>query len=149
MRQGNLVATFEFKSQVDPSFGNNFNNRSEEAIGTAHALWMAHRNGAFGKNAPRPFIGLIMLLENCAESNTPVTEREPHFPVGPAFKGQSYAERYDLLCQRLVNEELYSSATLFSSRREDATDGRYRHPSQFTSLETFVAKFTNHLAAFA
>ena len=91
MHQEKLVAAFEFKSQVGPSFGNNFNNRSEEAIGTAHDLWMAYRNGAFGKNAPRPFIGLIMLLEDCAESNTPVTEREPHFPVDHAFKGQSYA----------------------------------------------------------
>ena len=144
MHQGNLVAAFEFKSQVGPSFGNNFNNRSEEAIGTAHDLWMAHRNGAFGKSAPRPFIGLIMLLEDCAESNTPVTEREPHFPVDRAFKGQSYAQRYDLLCQRLVKEELYSSATLFVLPHDAATDGRYRHLSQLTSLETFVAKFMNH-----
>lgn len=105
---------------------------------------MAYRNGAFGKNAPRPFIGLIMLLEDCAESNTPVTEREPHFPVDHAFKGQSYAQRYDLLCQRLVKEELYSSATLFVSPHDAAMNGRYRHLSQLTSLETFVAKFMDH-----
>jgi hypothetical protein len=37
--RGELVAALEFKSQVGPSFGNNFNNRSEEAIGTAHDLW--------------------------------------------------------------------------------------------------------------
>lgn len=30
-----LVAAIELKSQVGPSFGNNFNNRTEEAIGTA------------------------------------------------------------------------------------------------------------------
>lgn len=29
-----LVAAVELKSQVGPSFGNNFNNRTEEAIGT-------------------------------------------------------------------------------------------------------------------
>ncbi|MEZ6066639.1 MAG: PaeR7I family type II restriction endonuclease [Planctomycetaceae bacterium] len=32
--EGVLVAAIEFKSQIGPSFGNNFNNRSEEAIGT-------------------------------------------------------------------------------------------------------------------
>ena len=37
-----------------PSFGNNFNNRTEEAIGTAHDLWTAYREEAFGKQ-PRPF----------------------------------------------------------------------------------------------
>ncbi len=36
--RGELVAALEFKSQVGPSFGNNFNNRTEEAIGTAHAV---------------------------------------------------------------------------------------------------------------
>ncbi len=30
-----LVAAIEAKSQVGPSFGNNFNNRTEEAIGSA------------------------------------------------------------------------------------------------------------------
>ena len=85
MHQEKLIAAFEFKSQAGSSFGNNFNNRSEEAVGTAPDLRMAHRNGAFGKTAPRPFIGLIMLLEDCAESNTPVAEREPHFPVDHAF----------------------------------------------------------------
>ena len=30
-----LVAALETKSQVGPSFGNNFNNRTEEAMGSA------------------------------------------------------------------------------------------------------------------
>ena len=30
--EGILVAAIEFKSQVGPSFGNNFNNRAEEAL---------------------------------------------------------------------------------------------------------------------
>lgn len=30
---GNLIAAIELKSQVGPSFGNNFNNRTEEALG--------------------------------------------------------------------------------------------------------------------
>ena len=85
-----------------------------------------------------------MLLEDCAESNTPVTEREPHFPVDYAFKGQSYDQRYDLQCQRLVKKELYSSATLFVSPHDAVMNGRYRHLSQLTSHETFVAKFMGH-----
>lgn len=32
---GNLIAAIELKSQIGPSFGNNFNNRTEEALGTA------------------------------------------------------------------------------------------------------------------
>ena len=32
---GRLLATVEFKAQVGPSFGNNYNNRTEEALGNA------------------------------------------------------------------------------------------------------------------
>ena len=33
INQGKLIAAIEFKSQVGPSFGNNANNRCEEALG--------------------------------------------------------------------------------------------------------------------
>jgi len=35
VKNGRLVAAIEAKSQVGPSFGNNFNNRTEEAMGSA------------------------------------------------------------------------------------------------------------------
>ncbi|MDA7946064.1 MAG: PaeR7I family type II restriction endonuclease [Hyphomicrobiaceae bacterium] len=149
MYRGELVAALEFKSQVGPSFGNNFNNRCEEAIGTAHDLWTAYREGAFGDDAPRPFLGWIMLLEDCDESNSPVKDKEPHFPVDPEFKGASYAIRYDLLCKRLVQEGLYTSAAFLMSPRDAANDGRYRQLSDLASLRTFVTEFAGHIAAVA
>jgi hypothetical protein len=149
MDRGELVAALEFKSQVGPSFGNNFNNRSEEAIGTAHDLWTAYREGAFGDDTPRPFVGWVMLLEDCDKSNAPVKDKEPHFPVDPDFKGASYAKRYDLLCKRLVQEGLYTSATFLASPSEAACDGKYRHLSELTSLKTFVTEFAGHIAAVA
>lgn len=68
---GNLIATIEFKSQVGPSFGNNYNNRAEEAIGSATDLWTAYREGAF-KPSPRPWLGYFMLLEDSNKSTCPV-----------------------------------------------------------------------------
>ena len=62
LHEGRLVAALEFKSQVGPSFGNNFNNRAEEAIGTAHDIWVAFREGAFGES-PAPFVGWMMMLD--------------------------------------------------------------------------------------
>lgn len=149
MHRGEFVAAIECKSQVGPSFGNNFNNRSEEVIGTAYDLWTAYREGAFGKDAPRPFLGWIMLLEDCNKSNTPVQDKEPHFSVDPAFNNTSYTQRYNLLCKRLVQEGLYSSATFIASPREAAEDGQYRHLSALTSLKTFVTEFAGHIAAVA
>ena len=43
-----LVCAIEFKSQVGPSFGNNFNNRTEEALGNAEDIWTAYREGLLG-----------------------------------------------------------------------------------------------------
>ena len=50
---GQLIATVEFKSHVGPSFGNNFNNRVEEALGNATDLDTAFREDAF-RTSSRP-----------------------------------------------------------------------------------------------
>lgn len=149
MYRGQLVAALEFKSQVGPSFGNNFNNRAEEAIGTAHDLWTAYREGALGKDSPRPFLGWLMLLEDCAESRAPVREASPHFSIFPEFRSASYAARYDIMCRKLVQEGLYTSATFLASPRTADADGAYGHLSDLTSLKTFVTAFAGHIASVA
>jgi type II restriction enzyme len=84
IHEGRLVAAIELKSQVGPSFGNNFNNRAEEAIGTAHDLWTAYREGAFGKQ-PRPFVGWLMLVEDARASRAPIQGASAHFPLFAEF----------------------------------------------------------------
>ena len=64
---GQLLALIEFKAQVGPSFGNNVNNRAEEAIGNATDLWAAYREGAF-KPSARPWLGYVFILEDCPKS---------------------------------------------------------------------------------
>ena len=146
MREGRLVAALEFKSQVGPSFGNNFNNRTEEAIGTAHDFWTAYREGAFGKN-PKPFLGWLMMVEDAPKSRSPVKDASPHFPVFPEFQGASYLKRYDVLCQRLMQEQLYSVAALMTSPRDASTTGSYSGFSDMTSFKTFVTSLAGHVAA--
>ncbi|WP_226019526.1 PaeR7I family type II restriction endonuclease [Novosphingobium sp. FKTRR1] len=146
MSGGRLIAAIELKSQVGPSFGNNFNNRSEEAIGTAHDLWTAYREGAFG-NQPKPFVGWLMMVEDAPESRRPVTDRSPHFPVFAEFQGASYLKRYDILCQRLAKEQLYSAAALMASPRTASATGDFCELSELTSLKTFVTSLAGHMAA--
>ena len=68
VKSDTLIAVIEAKSQVGPSFGNNFNNRTEEAIGSALDLWTAYREGAL-LASPQPFLGYLFMLEDCAASN--------------------------------------------------------------------------------
>lgn len=56
VRDDMLLVAIEAKSQVGPSFGNNFNNRTEEAMGSALDLWTAFRERAYLKS-PQPFLG--------------------------------------------------------------------------------------------
>jgi type II restriction enzyme len=140
-----LVAALEFKSQVGPSFGNNFNNRAEEAIGTAHDLWVAFREGAFGES-PAPFVGWMIMLEDCDKSRSPVKETCYNFSMFPEFRGASYSERYNLLCKRLVKEQLYSAAALLLSPRMGIETGEYADLSEMTSIRTFFAGFAARVA---
>lgn len=142
-----LVAALEFKSQVGPSFGNNYNNRTEEAIGTAHCLWTAYREGAFGVGVARPFLGWLTVVEDCPASSEPVRNDSPHFPVAREFHGASYLQRYDLLCQKLAAENLYHAAAILATPRSAVTTGAYRHFSQLSSIDNFVTLFAGHIAA--
>ena len=143
-----LIAAIELKSQVGPSFGNNFNNRTEESIGTAHDLWTAYREEAFGQHI-RPFVGWMILVEDAPGSRRSVRDKSPHFPVLPAFQGASYLKRYDLLCQRLVQEQLYTSASIMASPRTASKDGCYSDMSDLTSFKTFITTLAGHVASAA
>ena len=148
IQEGRLIAALEFKSQIGPSFGNNFNNRTEEAIGTAHDFWTAYREGAFGKIA-KPFLGWVMLVEDAPESRAVVSNETPHFEVFEDFRNACYLDRYNVLCQKLVSEQLYTTAALMASSTKEASAGKYSDLSEMTSLRTFVATFAGYIAGVA
>jgi hypothetical protein len=142
---GMLVAVVELKSQVG-SFGNNFNNRTEEALGNATDLWTAYREGAF-RPSPRPWLGYFMILEDAPASTRPVGIREQHFKVFKEFNGTSYAERYAILCKRLIRERLYDAACLIMSSRETGVSGDYREPASELSFRLFATSLAAHATA--
>lgn len=179
--QRRLLAVFEFKSQVG-SFGNNLNNRSEEVIGSAADLWVAHHHHAFsdGPHRPRrsgiaetnatnesyrsheadtdpallnpslrgdprpPFLGWMMLLEDCEDSRTPVKVQEPHYRVFDEFRNASYSERYQILCERLVERQLYAAAALELTPRDSR---EHRALSEATSLKSLFKEFAGRMLA--
>jgi hypothetical protein len=141
---GNLIAAIELKSQIGPSFGNNFNNRTEEALGTAMDIWTAYREGAF-RTSPAPWLGYLLLLEDCPESRRPVGVREPHFPVFPEFIEASYAKRYELFCRKLVRERQYNSACFITSDRNQANlENNYGEPAKDLSTAQFLTGLLGH-----
>ncbi len=144
---GTLVAGIEFKSQIG-SFGNNYNNRTEEAIGSATDIWAAYREGAFQPSA-RPWLGYLMLLEDAPGSVTPVRARESHFKVFPEFREASYAKRYEILLTKLIRERLYDAACFLMSNAVDGVEGLYREPAAELSFQNFIASLLARAIAVA
>lgn len=147
VRDEQLIAVLEAKSQVGPSFGNNFNNRTEEAMGSAIDLWTAYREGAFNKTV-KPWLGYLFLLEDCKESQKPVRVKEPHFEVFPEFKNASYAKRYELFCRKLMRERHYNCSSFMMSNRKDGLKGIYSEPSEDLTFEMFIRSLVAQLVAF-
>ena len=143
-----LLAVVEVKSQVGPSFGNNFNNRTEEAMGSALDLWTAYREGAF-KSAERPWLGYVFLLEDCEKSRGPVKVEEPHYPVFPEFKHASYMKRYELFCEKLVRERHYEAAAFLTSSASTGAHGEYAEPNPDLRFRVLAASLLGKLAAYA
>jgi len=141
-----LIAAIEAKSQVGPSFGNNFNNRTEEAMGSALDLWTAFRERAFF-NSTQPFIGYFFMLEDCPASQRPVAVQEHHFKVFPEFHGASYMRRYELFCRKLVLERHYTAAAFLTATTTDGLSGSFDTPAADLSMERFAKALIAHAGA--
>ena len=139
---GRLVAAIELKSQVGPSFGNNFNNRTEEAIGNAADIWRAYEEGTFGD--VRPWLGYMFVLEEAPKSTVPVRVATSVFRAEPIFEGTSYKDRYAILCQRLVRERLYDAACFATSSREPGST--IHQPDDELSFANFAAAIAGRAA---
>jgi hypothetical protein len=146
VQQNELLAAIEFKSQIGPSFGNNFNNRTEEALGSATDIWAAYREGAFRPSA-RPFLGYLMLLEDSPRSRSPVKTMSPHFPIFSEFRDASYRARYALLIEKLLRERLYDGACLLLSEPGSLATGDYVEPHPELTFAKFVTPLLGHVAS--
>lgn len=133
--KGRLVAAIELKSQVGPSFGNNFNNRVEEALGSATDVWEAYNKGSFG--GIRPWLGYVFLLELTARSTAPVRLSTPVFSTDPIFDNTSYMDRYRILCKRLLHERLYDAVCFVAASKDPNMP--VDEPDPELSYATFVA----------
>jgi hypothetical protein len=144
---GKLLGTLELKAHVG-SFGNNANNRAEEALGNATDLWAAYKDGAF-QPSPQPWLGYLVLVEEAEGSTRPLKPRSPHFPVSEEFRHASYIKRYEILCTKLVRERLYTAACLIVSEKKGGLRGRYSEPSLELSFANFVGSLSAHALGYA
>jgi hypothetical protein len=142
-----LIAVIEVKAHVG-SFGNNFNNRVEEAIGSAVDFWAAYTEATF-KPSARPWLGYLMMLEDAPGSTRPAKPKKlPHYPMRAEFQGISYAQRYEIFCERLVRERFFDATCFLMSSAQDGVNGIYTEPSAELRFRNFAASLSARAAAF-
>lgn len=136
-----LVAAIEFKSQVG-SIGNNFNNRTEEALGNAVDIWRAYEEGVFGQ--VRPWLGFIFVAEHSpTTTRTSTRDHATLYPADPIFKGTSYLDRYRILGRRLMRERLYDAVSVIATEKGQ---GIHSEPEADLSVANFVAEVEGRVA---
>lgn len=143
-----LVAAVEVKSQVG-SFGNNFNNRVEEALGNATDFWAAYAKGLFTPTG-RPWLGYLFMLEDSPASTRPTKRINlTPYPVDEAFQQMSYAQRYEELCLRLVRERHYDAACFFTSSAKSGAKGQFAEPNAELGIRNFAVSLSARAASIA
>jgi hypothetical protein len=115
-----LVAAIELKALGGPSYGNNYNNRVEEALGNAVDLSYASRAGFTGRE--KPWLGYFFLLDDSPEARQPREPRtNPMIPAAPEWPVLSYRERFSLTGRRLVDEGLYDAVCYVTASNTEPT----------------------------
>lgn len=169
MNNGILIAAIELKSIAD-SFGKNANNRNEEALGSGIDIKEAFAENAF-EGLTRLFTGYLILVEDCEETTTPVQIQMKRFRAMEAFmadpyerdnvyardrngdytsiNGVSYLERFDILCRRMMQKQLYTAACVVKSPRTAINDGRHGEVTRDTSIRAFLASLASHVCSIA
>ncbi len=118
-----VIAALDLKSQVAPA-GPDSGNLAADALGSSHDFWTAYREGAFGVDVPKPFLGWLILVDDTAD-----------------------AVRYKQLCKTLDRGQHYTAACVVHGRPDNGKQGRYEEGSEPKGLTLFVADFAAHMAA--
>ena len=148
VHKGMLVAAIELKS-MGSSFGNNLNNRAEEILGQSLDFLKAHERRIF-RDCPKPFLGYCVVLADSPKIHRPVSASSPHFDVLPEFAKAGYAERFNILFRKMVEEELYSEAALLLSEpAAGLKSGASRSLADATSFKRFITGLAAHVARIA
>lgn len=114
---GVLIAAVELKALGGPSFGNNYNNRVEEALGNAADLDRANFANLIGTEPP--WLGYFFLMDDQEGSRRASgTPRAMSFSQAPEWLGRSYQRRFELTGERLLDQKLYDAVCYVTSSPE-------------------------------
>jgi hypothetical protein len=91
---------------------------------------------------------VIAMSDDRGVSRAQQPRRLFHYPLLPEFQGISYAQRYEIFCERLVRERLYDATCFLMSSQQGGLAGEYIEPNPELSFPNFAAMLSARAAAF-
>lgn len=108
VHKGVLVAAIELKALGAPSFGKNYNNRVEEALGNAADLSRTALAGLVGPETP--WLGYFFLMQDEEGSRRPLYKSGVRsFAREKIWRDLSYQDRFSVTGARLLDERIYDA----------------------------------------
>lgn len=140
-----LLAAIELKS-INSSFGNNANNRSEEALGSAVDVNHAIKNSLIPFNTQPPIIGYVLVVKMCKKSlKKNKKTKKSIFPTDKIFTHTSYFEKLTILCKRLLAERLYQAVWIVGV---DPENDEIIEPDKDLTYDKFIATIQSRLVIY-
>jgi hypothetical protein len=140
-----LVAAIELKSLGGPSFGNNYNNRVEEALGNAVDLSRANLASLCGRE--QPWMGYFFMMEDQVGSERPISRpKEGAFPAEEIWRGASYQDRFAITGRRFLDEGLYDAVCYLVSSPDDPRPVQPARELDWQHFSAAVLARINYLA---
>jgi hypothetical protein len=133
--EGRVLAIIELKSIVGNNPGQNFNNRTDEALGQAMDVWTAVERGIIDSPL-RPWLGYFMLIEDNDAWNRVSAARSAVWPADPTFDETSAADRAAIFFDRMVRERLLDAACVVMANR---SSGDVRYKQDNLAFQSFAA----------
>jgi type II restriction enzyme len=137
-----LISAIELKS-INSSFGNNLNNRAEEAVGSATDAAYAIDADLIGSHDAPPVLGYALVVRECASSKKKPRLTSPYYAPDEVFSDTSYLDRFEILCKRLQQKRLYQAVWLAYA---DTDNGTVREPDEAMTYEKFIASIAGGLS---
>jgi type II restriction enzyme len=143
--QNRLLAAFELKSLCGPSFEDEADKCCDEAVRSGYDFRKAQGAAIFGPGAS-PFLGYFLLVEDAPGSREPVKAQSALIPTDKIFHVSSYQHRMRILCERMVEQQLYSCASVLVAPKESKC-GDSSHLSNPTAFRFLLSRLAGHLAS--
>jgi len=132
---GVLVAAVELKALGGPSFGNNYNNRVEEALGNGVDIERANWQRLVGRE--KPWLGYFFIIQDEEGSSKPGRPASGGaFPQDVIWDRASYQDRFAVTGERMLEQGIYDAVFYAASSRNDPGP---REPSSKLDWQHFSA----------